>query len=122
MRFKRSTIPAGCYSEGILYPFGHALGIGIKVSFQLLAKQADLPTLKTSPITLITIFQKTVRFSLNLKILVLIDGSDVYAQTLGNQVRAKVQGKHQYARNPSIVSKTDNVTLKFAQFLYFLFR
>ena len=68
-----------CYSEGILYPFGHALGIGIKVSLQLLAKQADLPTLKTSPITLITIFQKTVRFSLNLKILVLIDGSDVYA-------------------------------------------
>ena len=92
------------------------------MSLQLLAKQADLPTLKTSLITLIAIFQKTVRFSSNVKILVPIDGSDVYAQTLGNQVRAKVQGKHQYARNPSIVSKTDNVTLKFAQFLYFLFR
>ena len=75
------------------------------MSLQLLTKQADLLTLKTSPITLITIFQKTVRFSLNLKILVLIDGSDVYAQTLGNQVRAKVQGKHQYARNPSIVCR-----------------
>ena len=73
-----------CYSKGILYPFGHALGIGIKMSLQLLAKQADLPTLKTSLITLIAIFQKTVRFSSNVKILVPIDSSDVYAKTLDN--------------------------------------
>ena len=53
------------------------------MSLQLLAKQADLPTFKTSLITLIAIFQKTVRFSSNVKILVPIDGSDVYAQTLG---------------------------------------
>ena len=63
---------------------------------QLFTGQADLPTVKTSPIALITIFQKTVRFSSEVKILVPINGSDVYTQTLGNQIRTKVQGKHLY--------------------------
>ena len=51
------------YSEGLLYPFGHALGSRINMPLQLFTKQASLHTIETPPITLIAIFQKTTRFS-----------------------------------------------------------
>ena len=69
-------------------PFGYTLGIGIKMPLQLFAEQADLPTVKTPPIAII---QKAARFSSEVKILVPIDGSDVYTQTLGNQIRTIVK-------------------------------
>ena len=97
------------YSESLLYPFGYTLGIGINMPLQLFTEQADLPSVKTSPIALITIFQKTVRFSSEVKILVPINGSDVYTQIFRNELRAAAQGKHQYARNPGIVCTSAEV-------------